>query len=224
MKRKMIRLLLLSVFLSAIAVCRVHAQTEPVRSEGLDHEKWESLTEGMEFPLPQIPEEEEVQVGDTSSGNREPFVKVLIIAVAIGLIAFILYQLLSGDSLFGPKNRKFSKSLQIDLENIEEHLPEADIPDFIRDALRKGDFKLAVRLHYLGLIQALARRQWIEWKRDKTNGDYLQEVQSQPVFDGFREVTLIFEKIWYGNRNLAEDGYRQIAGRFAEVEAEIKRS
>lgn len=202
----------------------LHGQTEPSRSDQWNREKWAELTEGLDYPAPQYLEEDaEIEPKGPSRG-WVAFFKILAVLGAIGIIAFIITQLQTGESLFGARNRKLGKDLQIDLEHIEENLPAADIPDFIRNALQAGDFKMAVRLHYLGLIQSLARRDWISWKRDKTNGDYLREMGARPVFEAFRDVTLVFERIWYGNRNLEEETYRLIAAQFEELEQQIQKS
>lgn len=202
----------------------LHGQTEPSRSDRWNREKWEQLTEGLDYQAPEyIEQEEEVRSRGPSPGWIT-FFKILAVLGAIGIIAFIIAQLQTGEPLFGAKNRKLDEGLQIDLANIEENLPAADIPDFIRSALRAGDFKMAVRLHYLGLIQSLARRNWIRWERDKTNGDYLQEMGSRPLFEGFRDATIVFERIWYGNHGLAEGAYSRIAAQFEELEKQIQKS
>lgn len=217
------KLLLASLFL-LLPAWSLHAQTEPERTSRLDRGKWETLTERLDYPLPQGPAEQEVPNQASPSRGWVTFFKILAVVAAIGIIAFIIAQLQTGESLFGAKNRKIERGIQIGLENIETHLPDADIPDFIRNALISGDFKTAVRLHYLGAIQMLAKRGWIKWERDKTNGDYLGEMGSKPVFEGFREATSVFERVWYGNRNLEEGAYRQIASQFADLEREIQKN
>src|SRR6266851_1794260 len=40
---------------------------------------------------------------------------------------------------------------------------------------REGDFRLALRSAYLGLLAGLAQREWLTIRRDRTNRDYLNE-------------------------------------------------
>jgi len=223
MKRLCLSLICLLLVLCAGSGA-LYGQTEPSRSDQWDREKWAELTGELKYPVPEYLEEgEDVEQAGPSQG-WVTFFKILAVLGAIGIIAFIILQLQAGEPLFGAKNRKLGKGIQIDLERIEEDLPSADIPDFIRNALRAGDFKMAVRLHYLGLIQSLARRNWISWERDKTNGDYLREMDSRPVFEAFRDATLVFERIWYGNRHLEEGAYRRIALQFEALEQQIQKS
>lgn len=222
---KWILLPVLAFLLPAMYVgAELHAQAEAGPTGRLDREKWEALTRDLDYPVSGAPQEEEEVYDPGATRNWTTFFKVVAVVSAIAILAFIVHQLMSGESLFGPKNRKFSNGLKINLEHIEANLPEADIPDFIRDALQAGDYKMAVRLHYLGLIQLLAHKEWVAWKRDKTNGDYLNEMRNRPVFDGFQEATLVFERIWYGDRRLGQKGYQQIAGSFSALEQVIKTS
>jgi hypothetical protein len=196
----------------------------PAQSEvRLNREKWEAISKKLDYPIPTA-EAEDIQEADPATGQAwATFFKVLAILGAIAIIVFILHQLLSGDSLFAPKNRKFESGLQINLENIEANLPEADLPDFIRQAAQAGDFRMAVRLHYLRLLQLLLEQKWIEWKKDKTNGDYLLEMQNRPAFGAFRQITGVFERIWYGDRRLSPGAYQMVADRFNALERDIKR-
>ncbi|MBK6901252.1 MAG: DUF4129 domain-containing protein [Saprospirales bacterium] len=203
----------------------LHAQTEPGPVGRLDREKWKLLTEDLNYPVPAAFVEEEVLEEDPEETNRWLlFFKILAVLFVVGVMAFVIRQLMSGEGFFRPRNRKFDKGLQIKLEQIEANLPDANIPDFVQEALQAGDYKMAVRLHYLGLIQLLAQKQWIDWKREKTNGDYLREVRTRPVYEGFREATLVFERIWYGDRRLGANAYRKIAAQFADLQQIIKTS
>jgi len=215
---------LVLLFSVPVAGADLHARTEPGSTDRLDREKWETLTEKLDYPLPSPPVEEQPRERTREAKEWPMYLKVIAVLVAIGILAFILLQLLSGGALFGPKNKKFEKGPKVSLENIEANLPEADIPDFIREALLAGDYKMAVRLHYLGLIQLLARQEWIEWKPGKTNGDYLAETRPRSVFEDFFEATLAFERIWYGDRSLEAMAYRKIADDFAHLEQAIKTS
>ncbi|MBK7409620.1 MAG: DUF4129 domain-containing protein [Saprospirales bacterium] len=221
------RYLLISFFLGCPLIWAggdLSAQAEPDRGVKLDKEKWETLAKELDYQAPMVQKEEPEAPDPKKAMGWAIVLKVLAVLAVIGIIVLILFNLMGGASLFGPKNRKFGGKLEINLDNIEAHLPDADMPGFIRDALSAGDYKMAVRLHYLSLIQALARKEWIEWKRDKTNGDYLQEIQARPVFDNFRELTGVFERIWYGDYHLEEVAYRQVAGRFIAVEETLHKS
>lgn len=200
------------------------AQAEPDRGVKLDKEKWETLAKELDYQAPMVEKEEPEAPDMKKARGWATILKVLAVLAVIGIIVLILFNLLGGESFFGRKNRKFERGIQINLANIEANLPHADMPGFIQEALSAGDFKMAVRLHYLALIQTLARREWIEWKQDKTNGDYLQEIQTRPIVDNFRELTGIFERIWYGDYPLEEPVYRQVAGRFLAVEETLNKS
>jgi len=203
----------------------LYAQAEPDRGLLLDEEKWELWAGEMDFTPPTQEFEKKDEAARSSKIERErrwaSVLKVLAILAAVGIIVLILRYLLAGEALFSPKNKKIEKEVQINLENIESNLPEADLPVFIDKALEGGDFKMAVRLHYLALIQALAQKEWIEWQPEKTNGDYMQEMQDRPVFDQFGTLTRVFERIWYGDYPLEKEAYAQVAEQFALINNQI---
>jgi hypothetical protein len=213
--------IVLTALILLVSFATTGAQSEPVLERRLDREKWEELTNDLDYPVSSRPiEEEETR----PARNWGPALKVAAVIVSVALIAFMLSQLLSGKSLFSPANRKIQTDLHISLEDIEDNLLEADIPDHLREALRAGDYKMAIRLHYLALIQSLAHRRLIRWEREKTNGDYLRELQAHPLFADFREMTLVFERIWYGDRAVSEPDYRAIEARFSEAAKQVKTS
>ncbi|MCB9282586.1 MAG: DUF4129 domain-containing protein [Lewinellaceae bacterium] len=212
------------LFLFLLPGGQAYAQAEPDRGVGLDKEKWEVLAGELDYSAPVQQEEVKKAPSVKEARGWSILLKVMAVLAAIGIIALILRYLLAGESVFSPKNRKFSGQLAINLEDVEAHLPDADMPEFIRRALQAGDYRMAVRLHYLSLIQGLTRRGWIEWKREKTNGDYLREIQERPVFGQFRELTGIFERVWYGDYPLEEGAYRQVAGHFADCERSINQT
>ena len=69
---------------------------------------------------------------------------------------------------------------------------------------------MAVRLYYLSVLKELSVKNHIRWKRDKTNGAYLRELAGSPLFGTVQEVTLIFERVWYGKVELAKPDFDQL--------------
>ena len=82
------------------------------------------------------------------------------------------------------------------IENLEQHIHEVDLNDFLKQALASKNFKLAVRIYYLSIIKNLSNSNLIVWKKQKTNGEYMSELFGQPLFEDFRKSTLVFERVW----------------------------
>jgi hypothetical protein len=90
---------------------------------------------------------------------------------------------------------------------------------------REGDWRLAVRSTYLGLLAGLAQREWLTIRRDRTNRDYLNEFtrrwrrrpqaaegQRVEIPEKLRGSLRQFDRVWYGSYVLTPEAvavYRQ---------------
>ena len=99
-------------------------------------------------------------------------------------------------------------SVTFTLENVEDNIYESDLDRFIREALDKENYTQAVRLYYLAIIKELSLKKWVKWKKDKTNRDYTRELSNTTFQNGFRNVTNIFERVWYGKQDLASSDFK----------------
>lgn len=191
-----------------------------------DTQKWKSLKEDMDYSKPDDYKKKEPEKESSSSGMKGfgQIFKFLLFLLAIGLIVLLIVHLAGGKELFAPKNRKIKSAVSgINLEKIEENLQEADLEDPIRQAVAAGDYPLAVRLYYLSILKELSLKKHIRWKRDKTNGAYLRELAGSPLFSTVQEVTLAFERVWYGKVELNHPDFLQLETKFKNVVAEVQR-
>ncbi|MEL6635843.1 MAG: DUF4129 domain-containing protein [Bacteroidota bacterium] len=160
---------------------------------------------------------EEQNRGGTSAVWATIF-KFLAIAIAVGVMALLIARVLGPEGLGKPRSRRFATELgTIDVEQIEENIHESDLERYIHQAIAQGDYRLAARLYYLAIIKELSLHEAIQWKRDKTNRDYLRELVGHPLRDEFRALTLVFERIWYGDRALEEADFPLLQARFEQL-------
>lgn len=211
----------------------------------VDRERWESAKEGLSYPTPenrQQREPEEQSQTQKGGGEREdprpevgpapePWVSGdtaalllriffwIIIAVVIAVLLRYLLGLKRP-----PKNARIEKGFSsgIDLESIEEDLPEVQLEDFLQEAIDSKQFSLAVRLYYLVLLQGLTNKKLVSWQKDKTNNQYIQELEGTSLQRDFRSLTLLFERVWYGDQALDETAFEQIAPRFQAFSQRIQ--
>jgi Domain of unknown function (DUF4129) len=191
---------------------------ESIERHDFDAKKWEALKKGIDYSGPKKKKKQsekekkqkKLPEKDAFTGFG-PMFKWMAIIVGIGLLVLLIVKLAGGENLFGPKNSKLKPAVSAaELEKIEENLHEAELKDPIRRAIAAGDYPLAVRLYYLAMLKELSVRNHIRWKRDKTNGAYLRELAGSPLFGTVQEVTLIFERIWYGKVELAKADFDQL--------------
>jgi hypothetical protein len=173
---------------------------QKIEQRPFNEQQWKSLTKDLNYAEDGATKEssthrkantrgegtdEEEQ--SASSGNMSTFwaavFKWTIVALAILILAVILYNVLGGGSFFKAKGKKIVfKEDDFSIENIEANLHESDLDRHIREALQQNNYTLAIRLYYLAVIKALSLNKWIKWKRDKTNRDYLREMQTTALF------------------------------------------
>jgi hypothetical protein len=197
----------------------VSAQALPAQSGGtvalrpLTEEQWERAVDGIDYSDDRAEEEEPppAEAPDLSKYNLETawigqVVQVLAIIGLIGLIGFGIYRMIGR-----PRNRRLARDgVEITLDNLEEYLDESDLDHFLREALAQQRYSVAVRLYYLQIIKDLSGRGLLRWSREKTNRDYLRELQRHRLFEPFRSATRIYERVWYGNAALDEAAFRRI--------------
>lgn len=96
----------------------------------------------------------------------------------------------------------------------EENIHEMDFEKLIQDALGKQDYRLGVRLLFLYGLKMLADKNHIHWMQGKTNHDYLNELSSGELKNGFSELNYFFEYAWYGNFAVTDGVYARVRQTF----------
>jgi hypothetical protein len=147
-----------------------------------------------------------------------PWLTVLFYALIIGLIAAILVMILKNLAT-GEKVRKPAPAVA-DTELVVENIEDLDIDSLLRQA--GGNYRLAVRLYFLGLLQKLHEKGVIQWKKDKTNREYLMEVYTRAVhYPEVKKLTLAYEQVWYGDHAIEIERYNRLQAAFRTLEQEL---
>jgi hypothetical protein len=129
-------------------------------------------------------------------GDGESWTDNLFYALAVIIIAFVIARLLGlQPQLFIRKKGKVPQEFIIGDENIHA----IEFEKAIAKAEAKGDFRYAVRLHYLQLLKALADGGMIRWEPQKTNMQYVAEMSQTPFRNDFAALTRSFAYTWYGH-------------------------
>jgi hypothetical protein len=81
-----------------------------------------------------------------------------------------------------------------------ESLENVDIEVELQHALELKEYRQAIRWLYLQNLKLMIQKGLLRPSPEKTNQDYLSEIQSLEFQEGFLHLTRIFERIWYGHR------------------------
>lgn len=101
--------------------------------------------------------------------------------------------------------------------DILENIHEIDFDTRIEQLIAKGDYRQVIRMLYLQTLKHLTDKGHIKWDIDKTNQDYLREMQNKPHEHDFRYLTTVFEYVWYGEMQLERLQFDQIRKQFDKV-------
>lgn len=202
-----------------------YSETEPTWKKKEESMGSESSTNGKR--LKQSRKNDESEESETSSSPAKPFTSpifnIIVYALIIGLIAYILFLIIRNTSL-GSKGKIAKSDLQ-DHTAVVEDIKELEIDKLLREAITSGNYRLAIRIYFLGLLKKLDEDGFIVWKKNKTNRDYLSELFSKArYYDEVKTLTFVYEQVWYGDHNLPVKVYEQIISSFKAIDQKLNDS
>jgi hypothetical protein len=161
--------------------------------------------------------------GVSSAPINSPILTIIVYALAIGIIGYILFIILKNTSL--KSKRKITKSTIADAAAPVIDIQELEIDRLLREALTAGNYKLAIRIYFLGLLKRLDHDGLIIWKKDKTNSDYLSELFSKDhYYSEIKSLTNSYEQVWYGDHTFSQQAYESIISSFKTIDQRLNTS
>jgi hypothetical protein len=138
-------------------------------------------------------------------------IPVIMYLVIFSMCAFILVRFLRGeaDSVFQKNNEN-----SIFFEEEGAQLTGSDLAVLLQEEISSGNYNKAVRILFLQTLQHLANHGLISLHPEKTNSDFLYEIPDVRIRDQFRDLTRIYEFLWYGNQALDHSWFNRIASKF----------
>ena len=134
-----------------------------------------------------------------------------------GMAIFVVLKLMgvNFDGIFTQKSTSF-----VPYDILSENIHGIPFNEAIEQAIRAGNFRLAVRLHYLRLLKELSDANLINWQLNKTNRTYTYELPAefQPSFEA---ITAQFEYVWYGDFAINQAFFNRVRHQFESFQSEI---
>lgn len=146
------------------------------------------------------------QIFGLSDGVSSQAVKWIIYTISTLIVLFVVYLIVKsilnkeGQWIFGKSTTKKI----ISYDDIERNLKDVDFEKLIKETLKSGDKRLAIRYYYLWILKRLSEKSIIEWNPEKTNSDYSREIQSEKLKKDFDYVSYLYNYIWYGEFEVDE--------------------
>ncbi|CCH56190.1 hypothetical protein BN8_05510 [Fibrisoma limi BUZ 3] len=136
----------------------------------------------------------------------------VMLAVIAALVVYLLRKAEVLGFLFPGK----AQATDLDYETLSENIHAINFDEAIDAAVAQRNFRLAVRLLYLKTLKQLTDQEWITYKPDKTNRQYVYELAGSPLQADFEALTQQFEYVWYGDFPVDEARYAQISSEFRQ--------
>jgi len=133
------------------------------------------------------------------------FWKILLFSLLIVGIIILLYWWLKNKQ---PANNTVLQDIQNDWN--PEVITKTELEQRLDEAIERGDFREGIRIYFTFILKELIRKNWIQWKKDKTNHHYLLELSGKPNSDVFRECVRIYDLVWYGEYEIDKENFNQL--------------
>lgn len=104
----------------------------------------------------------------------------------------------------------------------EQIIKNEDINALIDNAISQKSYRLAIRYYYLLSLKHLTEKQIITWQQEKTNEDYITEIESETIKNSFKNITRIYDYVWYGEFNVDQLRFESLKIPFESLNNNIK--
>jgi hypothetical protein len=144
---------------------------------------------------------------------RSPILKWILYTFLAIVILFVLYQVMVVNNffIFSKHGRKRKEELADG-----EELSGEELDHKLSEAIAAGQYRLAIRYFYLKTLQALSDKNFIVMHAKSTNRDYILQMKARNEGSDFKQLTNIYEYVWYGE-------YQPTAQQFNIIESNFKR-
>ena len=127
---------------------------------------------------------------------------ILLIVIAASVLIFYLSKI-SRSRLIASKGQDLPQVQFLDFDGSSSDLEKQWL-----EAEREKNFALALRYLFIKTLYFLKEANSIEWKKEKTNSDYLNELKERWQRGPFRELSDLFAYTQYGGYAISEEDYR----------------
>lgn len=139
-----------------------------------------------------------------------------------GIIILIILKTFLGTDLNFWNFKKTQKKVAEKLIYEDEDIHETDLEALLNKALNNKDYRLAIRYYYLSIIKTLSNKKLIDYHKDKTNSEYLFEIENLTTRSEFSYLTYVYTYIWYGDFPIDEANFKIAENKYQSFKSSIK--
>lgn len=154
-----------------------------------------------------------------TNGISTNAVNITIRTFCVLLVVFVVYLIVKsilnkeGQWIFGKSTTKKI----ISYDDIERNLKYIDFEKLIIETIKNGNNRLAIRYYYMWILKKMSEKSIIDWNPEKTNSDYLYEIQSENLRKEFNYVSYLYNNIWYGEFDVENETFESAKKAFIKT-------
>jgi hypothetical protein len=171
--------------------------------------------------VPERQKQKQITVAQEQKWYQKDWFENLLWFLIVGSFVAILIWFLASSNI------KLFRKRPASIVNDDSELTEETIFSFqyekeIKQAIADQNYRLATRLWYLRTLKDLAEQNIIQYKQDKTNSDYVNELYETPYHKNFFRLTRNFEYTWYGKFPLSPDVFALLQKDFVNFKQQLQ--
>jgi hypothetical protein len=173
---------------------------------------------GKDFEYTEETKVEPKKTDDNKTNNSAPifdflsflgfFMSTIFPFLLGGFVIYVIVKVLLGSEfkLWNKtvKSQKMAKKLIYEDEDIHD----INVDTLLQQAIANKDFRLAIRYYYLSSLKTLSNKQVIDYHKDKTNSDYLFEIENTTIRTNFSYLSYVYSYVWYGEFPVDETSFK----------------
>ncbi|MCL7764589.1 hypothetical protein MPF19_14290 [Polaribacter sp. Z014] len=137
------------------------------------------------------------------------------------IIFIILKTILGADSNFW-NFKKSKKKVAEKLIYEDEDIHETDIEGLLQKAILSKEYRLAIRYYYLSVLKILSNKKLIDYHKDKTNSEYLFEIEDTTTRTNFSYLSYVYSYVWYGDFPIDETNFKLAESKYQSFKKSLK--
>lgn len=169
-----------------------------------------------EFDPPDIDEPDiDLDAPDLSLISKSTW-QILLFLLIFAAVIIIIYFWIKNQNGSG----KFSQEFDDDWN--PEVITKSELELRLDAALAREDYREAVRVYFTMILQELIAHEFIKWKREKTNHQYIYEIRDVQLKLAMSKCTRLFEIVWYGEYEIDRSKFEEIKPHFINFLTTLK--
>ena len=178
-----------------------------------------------EFQYTEDEEEEEIEPSPTESAFVDGiifFLSNIFPFLLGGIIIFIILKTFLGTESNFWNFKKSKNKVAEKLIYEDEDIHETDIDGLLQRAIHNKEYRLAIRYYYLSVLKDLSNKKLIDYHKDKTNSEYLFEIEDEVIRSDFSYLSYVYSYVWYGEFPIDEINFKLVENKCQSFKTSLK--